>query len=214
MEQEIIQNRIHEVRGVRVMLDKDLAELYQVTTGNLNKAVKRNIKRFPSDFMFQLTKEEWETLKFQIETPRTDRKKEQSENNPQNLIFQNGTSNWGGTRKLPFAFTEQGLAMLSGILNSDIAIYVNIAIMRAFVTIRQGLPAVNSHQELEDLKNRIKALEEISEETLSALNDLSEDNRKEFDDIYLALSQLAKKKDIQQSPIGYKAIQERRGKKQ
>lgn len=104
--------------------------------------------------------------------------------------------------------------MLSGILNSDIAIYVNIAIMRAFVTIRQGLPAVNSHQELEDLKNRIKALEEISEETLSALNDLSEDNRKEFDDIYLALSQLAKKKDIQQSPIGYKAIQERRGKKQ
>ena len=109
---------------------------------------------------------------------------------------------------------SKALPLLSGILNSDIAIYVNIAIMRAFVTIRQGLPAVNSHQELEDLKNRIKALEEISEETLSALNDLSEDNRKEFDDIYLALSQLAKKKDIQQSPIGYKAIQERRGKKQ
>lgn len=178
------------------MLDKDLADLYQVTTGNLNKAVKRNIKRFPADFMFQLTKEEWESLKFQIG------------------ILKNGRGEH--SKYLPFAFTEQGLAMLSGILNSDIAIYVNIAIMRAFVTIRQGLPTVNSHQELEDLKERIKALEEVSEETLSALNDLSEESRKEFDDIYLALSQLAqkKKKETQQSTIGYKAIQERRELKQ
>lgn len=193
MEQEIIQKKIYEVRGIKVMLDKDLAELYQVEVKVLNQAVKRNIKRFPSDFMFQLTKEEWDNLKSQFVT-----------------------SSWGGTRKLPFAFTEQGLAMLSGILNSDIAIYVNIAIMRAFVTIRQGLPTVNSHQELEDLKERIKALEEVSEETLSALNDLSEESRKEFDDIYLALSQLAqkKKKETQQSTIGYKAIQERREKKQ
>ncbi len=175
------------------MLDKDLAELYQVEVKVLNQAVKRNIKRFPSDFMFQLTKEEWDNLKSQFVT-----------------------SSWGGIRKLPFAFTEQGLAMLSGILNSDIAIYVNIAIMRAFVTIRQGLPAVNSHQELEDLKERIKTLEAVSEETLSALNDLSEESRKEFDDIYLALSQLAqkKKKETQQSTIGYKAIQERREQKQ
>lgn len=187
MELEIIQSKIYEVRGVRVMLDKDLAELYQVTTGNLNKAVKRNIKRFPPDFMFQLTKEEWD-----------------------NLIFQNGTSSWGGTRKLPFAFTEQGLAMLSGILNSDIAIYVNIAIMRAFVIIRQGLPTVSNSQELEDLKNRVKTLEEASEEALSAINDLSEDSRKEFDDIYLALSQLAQKKNALHYSIGYKAIQERR----
>lgn len=196
MEQEIIQKKIYEVRGIKVMLDKDLAELYQVTTGNLNKAVKRNIKRFPADFMFQLTKEEWESLKFQIG------------------ILKNGRGEH--SKYLPFAFTEQGLAMLSGILNSDIAIYVNIAIMRAFVTIRQGLPTVNSHQELEDLKERIKALEEVSEETLSALNDLSEESRKEFDDIYLALSQLAqkKKKETQQSTIGYKAIQERRELKQ
>lgn len=198
MELEIIQSKIYEVRGVRVMLDKDLAELYQVTTGNLNKAVKRNIKRFPPDFMFQLTKEEWDNLKSQFVISRD------------NLIFQNGTSSWGGVRKLPFAFTEQGLAMLSGILNSDIAIYVNIAIMRAFVIIRQGLPAVSNHQELEDLKKRVKTLEEVSEETLSAISDLSEDSRKEFDDIYLALSQLAKKKEVQQNPIGYKAIQERR----
>lgn len=173
------------------MLDKDLAELYQVEVRALNQAVKRNIKRFPSDFMFQLTKEEWDNLKSQF------------------VI-----SSWGGTRKLPFAFTEQGLAMLSGILNSDIAIYVNIAIMRAFVAIRQELPTISSSRELEDLKQRMKALEEISEETLSALNDLSEDSRREFDDIYLALSQLAQKKAMQQQPIGYKAIQERRNEQQ
>ena len=86
-----IQNLIYVIRGQRVMLDRDLAELYQVTTGNLNKAVKRNIKRFPPDFMFQLTKEEFEELR-------------------NNLIFQNEISSWGGTRKLPNAFTEQGLA--------------------------------------------------------------------------------------------------------
>ena len=91
---QTIQSKIYEIRGQRVMLDRDLAELYQVTTGNLNKAVKRNIRRFPPDFMFQLTKDEFNRLK-------------------SDLIFQNGTSNWGGTRKLPYAFTEQGLAMLS-----------------------------------------------------------------------------------------------------
>ena len=106
---EAIQNKIYEIRGQRVMLDRDLAELYQVTTGNLNKAVKRNIRRFPPDFMFQLTKEEFDLLK-------------------QTLIFQNGISSWGGTRKLPYAFTEQGLAMLSGVLNSDIAIDVIISV--------------------------------------------------------------------------------------
>ena len=117
-ELQVIQNKIYEIRGQKVMLDRDLAELYQVSTSNLNKAVKRNIKRFPADFMFQLTKHEFDELR-------------------ENLIFQNGTSNWGGTRKLPYAFTEQGLAMLSGLLNSDIAIQVNINIMQAFVSIRQ-----------------------------------------------------------------------------
>ncbi len=110
---DIIQRKIYEIRGQRVLLDRDLADLYQVTTGNLNKAVKRNIRRFPSDFMFQLTREEFEQLK-------TD------------LIFQFGSSSWGGTRKLPYAFTEQGVAMLSGVLHSDIAVDMNIAIMRAF----------------------------------------------------------------------------------
>ena len=90
---QLIQSKIYEIRGHKVMIDRDLAELYQVTTGNLNKSVQRNIKRFPSDFMFQLTKEEFDQLKT-------------------NLIFQNGISNWGGTRKLPYAFTEQGLSLI------------------------------------------------------------------------------------------------------
>jgi hypothetical protein len=112
IEMSIIQ-RIHEIRAMRVMLDFDLARIYEVTTSNLNKAVQRNLERFPEDFMFQLTTDEF------------------------HLIFQNGTSRWGGTRKLPFAFTEQGVAMLSGVLRSQKAIQENIKIMRAFVAIRQ-----------------------------------------------------------------------------
>ena len=193
MDLTIIQSKIYEVRGTKVMLDKDLAELYQVTTGNLNKAVKRNIKRFPPDFMFQLTAEEWEALRFQ------------------NGIIKKGRGEH--TKYLPYAFTEQGLAMLSGVLNSDIAINVNISIMRAFVAIRQGLPQVSNNKELEELKIRMKELEEVSEETMAAISDLSEDTRKELDDIYMALSQLAvkqKKISSSQNPIGYKAIQEKR----
>ncbi len=111
-----IQNLIYEIRGYRVMLDSDLAMLYGVLTKNLNKAVKRNIQRFPSDFMFQLTKEEY-----------------------QNLKFQKGTSKFshGGRRFLPYVFTEQGIAMLSSVLQSEQAISVNIQIMRTFVKIKQ-----------------------------------------------------------------------------
>ena len=103
---------------MKVILDKDLARMYGVETSNLNKSVRRNIDRFPSDFMFQLTPEEFK-----------------------NLIFQFGISRWGGTRKLPYAFTELGVAMLSSILKSNRAIQVNIQIMRAFVAIRQILGA-------------------------------------------------------------------------
>ena len=113
---EVISSKIYFIRGEKVMLDRDLASLYGVLTGNLNKAVKRNLKRFPEDFMFQLTKEEFDNLKFQF-----------------------GISSWGGTRSLPNAFTEQGVAMLSGILNSDRAINVNIQIMRTFTKIRKML---------------------------------------------------------------------------
>ncbi len=114
MELQIIQNRIYEIRGLKVMLDYDLAELYEVETRVLNQAVKRNMKRFPIDFMFQLNEEEVEILKSQFVT-----------------------SSWGGTRKLPFAFTEHGVTMLSSVLRSDKAIEINIQIVRAFIILRQ-----------------------------------------------------------------------------
>ena len=140
-----IQNRIYEIRGERVMIDRDLAALYETETKRLKEAVNRNIKRFPKDFMFQLSKEEFEDLRFQIETlEKTD--------NP--LRTQIATSNRGGTRYLPYAFTEQGVAMLSGILNSDKAINMNIAIMRAFVEIRRILLKQN------DIKAQMKELKE------------------------------------------------------
>lgn len=113
---EAIVNRIYMIRGQKVMLDEDLAELYQVPTGRLNEQVKRNIDRFPKDFMFQLTDQEFTNLK-----------------------SQNATSRWGGRRKLPFAFTEHGVLMLSSILNSAIAITVNIQIMRIYTKMREFL---------------------------------------------------------------------------
>lgn len=126
---EVVATKIMLVRGRKVMLDRDLAVLYGVKTFNLNKAVKRNIERFPEDFMFQLSKEECS-----------------------NLIFQNGISSWGGRRHLPYAFTEQGVAMLSSILKSKRAIWVNISIMRTFVKLREILL---THKEL------AKKLEEL-----------------------------------------------------
>ena len=149
------------------MLDFDLAEMYQVETRRLNQSVKRNTKRFPPDFMFQLTKEEWEILMSQIVT-----------------------SSWGGTRKLPFAFTEQGVAMLSGLLNSDIAIEMNIVIMRAFVFLRQyALGYAELNQKLE--------------------NFMLETNL-QFSEVYQALTELAEaKKQLEKprNPIGFHAPQ-------
>jgi len=113
---ERVAQSIRWVRGQKVLLDSDLAVLYGVTTGNLNKAVKRNAERFPTDFMFQLEAEEVANLRFQF-----------------------GISSWGGRRRLPYAFTEQGVAMLSSVLNSERAVKVNIAIMRAFVKLRETL---------------------------------------------------------------------------
>jgi hypothetical protein len=126
-----IQNRIYEIRGERVMLDRDLAALYETETKFLNLSVKRNIKRFPKDFMFQLSKEEFEGLRSQIETL-------EKSDHPLRLQIETSKGR-GGTRYLPYAFTEQGVAMLSGILNSDRAINMNIAIMRAFVEVRRVL---------------------------------------------------------------------------
>lgn len=138
--EEILLNKILLIRNQKVMLDKDLAELYGVTTSNLNKAVKRNIDRFPDDFMFQLTKEEFENLIFQIGI---------SNSNPERQA-------WGGTRKLPFAFTEQGVTMLSGVLTSERAVKVNIQIMRIYTKMRA---LMNTHKDLifkvNELENKV-----------------------------------------------------------
>ncbi|MDE6654174.1 MAG: ORF6N domain-containing protein [Muribaculaceae bacterium] len=172
MEQlEIIRSKIYEIRGQKVMLDRDLAELYCVTTSNLNKAVRRNIKRFPEDFMFQLNQTEFDELR-------------------SNLIFQNGTSSWGGTRKLPYAFTEQGLAMLSGLLNSDIAIQVNINIMRAFVAIRRMVTMNPVALRLSSLERSFDELKQDLEEIFADYNDINEDTRAQLDAINLALADL------------------------
>ena len=181
-----IQSKIYEIRGHKVMINRDLAELYQVTTGNLNKSVQRNIKRFPSDFMFQLTKEEFDQLKT-------------------NLIFQNGISNWGGTRKLPYAFTEQGPAMLSGISNSDTAIQVNINIMRAFVAMRRLIsnPPVDKNAEL---REEMKKLKDYREEIFADQNDINEDTRIQLELINQTLAELQvhqKLSDKPRRPIGF-----------
>ena len=183
---QLIQSKIYEIRGHKVMINRDLAELYQVTTGNLNKSVQRNIKRFPSDFMFQLTKEEFDQLKT-------------------NLIFQNGISNWGGTRKLPYAFTEQGPAMLSGISNSDTAIQVNINIMRAFVAMRRLIsnPPVDKNAEL---REEMKKLKDYMEEIFADQNDINEDTRIQLELINQTLAELQvhqKLSDKPRRPIGF-----------
>lgn len=182
MELLTIQNRIYEIRGQRVMLDRDLAELYQVTTSALNQAVKRNAKRFPPDFMFQLTSEEFANLKSQIVT-----------------------SSWGGVRKMPNAFTEQGVAMLSGLLNSDVAINANIAIMRAFVAMRNYITTTTTvTAELAEIRAKLELLERNDEDHLEDLNDLSEDMRKEIDNIYQAIAELSIKPAQPRRKIGYK----------
>ena len=126
---ERIMGKIYYIRGKKVMFDRDLAELYGVAPKVLNQAVKRNAKRFPDDFMFKLSKEEMLNWKSQIVTLKTDA----------NLKSQIVTSSWGGARKIPHVFTEQGVAMLSSVLNSDRAVQVNIQIIRTFIKIRELL---------------------------------------------------------------------------
>lgn len=151
MELKVLQTKIHEIRGSKVMLDFDLAILYEVETRTLNQTVKRNSMRFPIDFMFQLDKEEFENLKSQIVT-----------------------SSWGGSRKLPHAFTEQGIAMLSGLINSEKAIKINIAIMRAFVEIRKMLSYQSGvSTQINELKNELELrLGEQDEQIIEIYNTL------------------------------------------
>lgn len=188
MELQVIQSKIYEIRGSKVMLDFDLAKLYSTETSLLKRAVRRNMERFPEDFMFQLTKEEANNLY-------------------SSGVFQTGIPQYNFSAYAPFAFTEQGVAMLSSVLRSSIAVKVNINIMRAFVSVRQFVLTNESNtKEIEYLKHCIEELEHqgvkafamierLGEETLETINDLSEDNRKEFDNVYLALSQLADKRN-------------------
>ncbi len=164
----LVQNLIHEIRGQKVMLDFDLARLYQVKTGELNQSVKRNIKRFPPDFMFQLTPEE---VKMMSQIVISSKRKASAP---------------------PFAFTEQGVAMLSGLLKSDVAIAANIAIMRAFVQVREYLLAASSlSAEVKELRAKVDLLALQREDDLGAVNDLSEDVRKDIDNLYLAIGELS-----------------------
>lgn len=146
---QIIENRIFVIREVKIMLDSDLAQLYQVETKTLNRIVKRNIKRFPNDFMFQLTKEEWE-----------------------NLRCQNGTFKNDIRKYLPYAFTEPGIAMLSGLLNSDVAIFANIQIMRVFVKIKHY--ALENKEIYERLSNVEKYLMQYAKENNAEIDKINQ----------------------------------------
>lgn len=173
MELSVIQHKIFEIRGRWVILDRDLAELYGVTTSALNQAVKRNIKRFPPDFMFQLTDEETENWKSQIVITKS-------------IAM--------GLRRNPNAFTEEGVAMLSGLLNSDIAIDANITIMRAFVAMRNYITtSTQVTAELAEIRAKLQLLERNDEDNLEAINDLSEDMRSEIDNLYQAIAELSLK---------------------
>ena len=165
MELEHIKNSIIEIRGFKVILDFELANMYHVETKRLKESVRRNSRRFPVDFMFELTQEEWNNLRSQF-----------------------ATSSWGGKRYPPFAFTEQGIAMLSGLLNSEIAIEINISIMRAFVVMRQW--ALSHH--------------EFSEK----LNALEQQYGQKFKDIEQVLNYLINKDNLKtqqaaRKPIGF-----------
>ncbi|MBO5471329.1 MAG: ORF6N domain-containing protein [Bacteroidales bacterium] len=184
LKQTTIESLIYEIRGQKIMLDRDLASLYGVSTGNLNKAVKRNIERFPERYMFQLTSDE-------------------------NLKFQNGISSWGGSRSLPYAFTEQGVAMLSSVLHSPAAIQISIRIIDAFVAMRNYIMSTKTiSDELEAIKAKLELLERNDEDNLEAINDLSEDMRREIDTIYQAIAALSVKEPMQKEPqrqkIGFK----------
>jgi len=162
MDLQVIQNKIYEIRRQRVMFDFDLAGLYDIETRALNQAVKRNSLRFLADFMFQLSKLEFD-----------------------NLMSQNVISSWGGTRKLPFAFTEHGVTMLASVLRSEIAIEINIQIVRAFIALRQyvlGYAELNQKLESFMIETNIQ-----------------------FSDIYQALTDMTSLKNKPKNKIGYLA---------
>lgn len=168
---EHVMSKIYLLRGQKVMLDEDLAELYGVQTKRLNEQVKRNLERFPEDFMFRLTEEEYEFLKSQF-----------------------ATSNWGGRRKLPYAFTEHGVLMLSSVLNNPTAIQVNIKIMRVYIKIRE---MILMHKDL------LLKLENIEKRMLEQDNTVHK-HEEEIQVIFTALKQLIEPPQERRAAIGYK----------
>lgn len=181
-ELEPIKRKIYEIRGQRVMLDFDLATMYGVETRVLNQAVKRNIEHFPEDFMFQLTKGELEILRSQIVTL----------NDWKSQIV---TSNFVkmGLRKTPYAFTENGVAMLSSVLRSPLAIQVNIGIMRAFTEFRRMAATLSLPDSNVELRAEIKALRDEMNDILADQNDINESTRVQLDAISAALAELQSK---------------------
>ena len=177
----IIQRKIFEIRGQKVILDRDLAALYQVETRVLNQAVKRNIERFPEDFMFQLTKEEWQILKSQ-------------------LVISNG---YGGQRYLPYAFTEHGVVMLASLLRSEIAIKMSVQITRAFVAMRQTLVALASADaKIELLTEKIERLNLYIEEVMHDQNDINEEQRAINEETAMQLELINQSlAELQSSPV-------------
>lgn len=174
MELNVIQKRIYEIRGVRVMLDFDLGELYQVETKVLKQSVRRNLERFPEDFMFELTPEEYNCLIISLRSQ---------------IVTSNGK---GGRRYMPYAFTEHGVIMLASLLRSELAINASIQITRAFVAMRNFIMSTQHiESELAALKAKLELLERNDEDNLKAINDLSEDMRLEIDNIYQAIAVLS-----------------------
>lgn len=200
MELQVIQSKIYEIRGQRVMLDYDLADLYQVETKRPKEAVRRNIKRFEGDdFMFELTLDEYNHLKDNLRTQFAS----------SNEVSQNVTPGQrGGRRYMPFAFTETGVAMLSSVLRSETAILVNRSIMRAFVALRNYIATTSTvTAELAEIRAKLELLERNDEDNAEAVNDLSEDMRQELDNIYQAIAALSVKTptiDKPRNKIGYK----------
>ncbi len=183
MELNVIQTKIYEIRNQRIMLDFDLAEMYGTETKRLKEQVRRNIDRFPSDFMFELSRDEFEFLRTQFAT----------------------SSHRGGIRYMPFAFTEQGVAMLSSILNSKTAIAINISIVRAFVAVRQLIlnPPIDKTNELQ---NEVRQLKEYIEDVFTDYNDINEDTRIQLELINETLAELQSKNrklSKPRNPIGY-----------
>ena len=190
----IVQNLIYEIRGQKVMLDADLARLYGIETRELKQAVRRNIKRFPADFLRELDIEEYNAM---IACSRSQ------------IVTLEKKGRGSNVKYKPFVFTELGVAMLSSVLKSETAIQANIGIMRAFSQVRQYLLTASTvSAELNELRAKVDLLATQREEDLGAVNDLSEDVRQDIDNLYLAIGELSsrieEKKQAPRRKIGFR----------